>query len=149
MSKLTPDEGEKQDEALEIVSDKRDAWLLSLANRCKAWSLTWTPDGKALFAAAQSTNYLLVRIEDGKTRVLRFLTGWPPSRIQPADLREQCLATRTSETQLQQQLNYTCGKKRNSQLRVYHPFFRGKPAHRRDFTGCQRHSPLLERLSLG
>ena len=35
------------------------------------WSLSWAKDGKALFAAAQSTNYMIVRIEtDGKTRVL-------------------------------------------------------------------------------
>jgi Tol biopolymer transport system component len=35
------------------------------------WSLSWAKDGKALFAAVQSTNYMIVRIEsDGKTRVL-------------------------------------------------------------------------------
>jgi eukaryotic-like serine/threonine-protein kinase len=35
------------------------------------WSLSWTQDGKALFAAAQSTQYMIARIEvDGKIRVL-------------------------------------------------------------------------------
>jgi eukaryotic-like serine/threonine-protein kinase len=35
------------------------------------WSLSWARDGKALFAAAQSTNYMIVRIDaDGESRVL-------------------------------------------------------------------------------
>jgi serine/threonine protein kinase/Tol biopolymer transport system component len=35
------------------------------------WSVSWSPDGKALFAAVQLGEYLLVRVDlDGKTRVL-------------------------------------------------------------------------------
>jgi serine/threonine protein kinase len=35
------------------------------------WSLSWAPDGSALFVAAQSTEYFIARIDlDGKTRVL-------------------------------------------------------------------------------
>jgi dipeptidyl aminopeptidase/acylaminoacyl peptidase len=35
------------------------------------WSLSWAQDGKALFAAAQSTHCMIARIEsDGKIRVL-------------------------------------------------------------------------------
>ena len=35
------------------------------------WSLSWTADGNALFAAGLSTEYFIARIElDGKTRVL-------------------------------------------------------------------------------
>jgi len=44
---------------------------LQLSHRWYIWSLSWANDGKALFAAAQSTEYMIVRIEmDGKTRVL-------------------------------------------------------------------------------
>jgi Tol biopolymer transport system component len=37
----------------------------------RIWSINWTADGSALFAAAQSSEYVIARIElDGKTRVL-------------------------------------------------------------------------------
>ena len=44
---------------------------LQLPPGCNIWSLSWAKDGKALFAAAQSSNSMIARIEaDGKTRVL-------------------------------------------------------------------------------
>jgi len=44
---------------------------LQLPHKWSIWSLSWAADGNALFAAAQSGDYLILRLElDGKTRVL-------------------------------------------------------------------------------
>jgi len=44
---------------------------LQLPHGWDIWSLSWTTDSKALLVAAQSSNYMIVRIEmDGKTHVL-------------------------------------------------------------------------------
>ena len=44
---------------------------LQLPHGWDIWSASWAADGNALFAAAQSTDYLLARIElDGKSSVL-------------------------------------------------------------------------------
>jgi serine/threonine protein kinase/Tol biopolymer transport system component len=44
---------------------------LSLPQGWYLWSLSWSADGNALFASAQTANYFLARIElDGKTQVL-------------------------------------------------------------------------------
>ena len=64
------------------------------------WSLTWTPDGKALFAAVQSTNYLVVRIEaDGKTRVLldKGREHWLFAPISSPDGRHLAFSQQTFE----------------------------------------------------
>jgi len=53
------------------IIDLRKGTERNLPFPWRLWSLSWAPDGRALFAAAQSTEYLIVRIElDGKTRVL-------------------------------------------------------------------------------
>jgi dipeptidyl aminopeptidase/acylaminoacyl peptidase len=53
--------------------------LIDLANRAERelplkgllWSISWAPDGKALFAALQSQEYFLIRIDlNGKSTVL-------------------------------------------------------------------------------
>jgi eukaryotic-like serine/threonine-protein kinase len=64
------------------------------------WSLSWTRDGKALFAAAQSTSYMIVRIEaDGKTRVLldRGREHWLAFPISSPDGRHLAFTQQTFE----------------------------------------------------
>jgi len=44
---------------------------LQLPHGWRIWSLSWAADSNAMFAAAQLTDYFIVRIElDGKTREL-------------------------------------------------------------------------------
>ena len=68
-----------RDGARVAISDDTGLRLIDLRNgaehelplRGLVWSVCWSPDGKALFAAMQSGDYLLVRMDlDGKTRVL-------------------------------------------------------------------------------
>ena len=65
------------------------------------WSFSWAPDGKALFAAAQSANYMIVRIElDGKTRVLldEGREHWLVAPIVSPDGRHLAFRQQTWET---------------------------------------------------
>jgi Tol biopolymer transport system component len=65
------------------------------------WSFSWAPDGKALFAAAQSANYMIVRIElDGKTRVLldEGREHWLVEPIASPDGRHLAFRQQTWET---------------------------------------------------
>jgi eukaryotic-like serine/threonine-protein kinase len=64
------------------------------------WSLSWANDGKALFAAAQSTTYMIVRIEsDGKTRVLldEGREHWLDAPVASPDGRHLAFAQKTFE----------------------------------------------------
>ena len=78
---------------------------LQLPHGWAIWSLRWAADGNALFAAAQSTEYLIVRIDlDGKStrtpQSRQESVAWfslPVTRrsslgICSADIRKQCLA---------------------------------------------------------
>ena len=63
-------------------------------------SLSWARDGNALFAAAQSTNYMIVRIEaDGKTHVLleRGKDHWLSSPVSSPDGRYLAFSQQTFE----------------------------------------------------
>jgi Tol biopolymer transport system component len=65
------------------------------------WSLAWAPDGKALFAAVQSTNYLIVRIElDGKTSMLldRGRNQWLGFALPSPDGRQLAFAQQTVDS---------------------------------------------------
>jgi eukaryotic-like serine/threonine-protein kinase len=73
---------------------------VQLPHAWSIWSLSWTTDGKALFAAAQSMEYLIVRIElDGKTRVLldRGRNQWLYNPISSPDGRHLAFSQQTFE----------------------------------------------------
>ena len=64
------DQLREQVRILDLGNNKKER-NLQLPRGWRIWSTSWAADGNALFAAAQSTEYLIVRVElDGKTRVL-------------------------------------------------------------------------------
>jgi Tol biopolymer transport system component len=73
---------------------------LQLPQGWSIWSLSWAKDGKALFAAAQSTSYMIVRIDaDGKTRVLldQGREHWLYAPISSPDGRQLAFTQQTFE----------------------------------------------------
>jgi Tol biopolymer transport system component/predicted Ser/Thr protein kinase len=74
--------------------------IVHLPHSLFIWSLSWAADGSSLFAAAQSTEYLLMRIElDGKSQVL-FNGGrnhWLSAPCPSPDGRRLAFGVRTWE----------------------------------------------------
>jgi len=73
---------------------------LQLPHGWYIWSLSWAKNGKALFAAVQSTNYMIVRIDsDGKTHVLldKGREHWLDAPISSPDGRQLAFTQQTFE----------------------------------------------------
>jgi eukaryotic-like serine/threonine-protein kinase len=74
---------------------------LQLPHELAIWTISWAADGKALFAAAQTTGYLIARIElDGKVRVLldRGRSQWLIYSLPSPDGHHLAFAQQTFET---------------------------------------------------
>jgi eukaryotic-like serine/threonine-protein kinase len=85
------------------VFDSRDGTVrdISLPTGWSIWNLGWAMDGKALFAAAQSTDYFLARIElDGATHTLldRGKAQWLGHPCPSPDGHHLAFSQRTSES---------------------------------------------------